>query len=52
MPFGVTKDHAEGLAVATRDPLSLLVCYDSPDPKTRIEPDGRGVKADIFEIAS
>ena len=30
VPFGVTKDHAEGLSVATDAPLSVMVCYDSP----------------------
>ena len=35
----------------TEAPLSVLVCYDSPD-KPRIEgADGSAVKADIFEIA-
>jgi Protein of unknown function (DUF3616) len=51
VPFGVTKDHAEGLTVVTTAPLSLMVCYDSP-AATRIEgPDGSGVKADVFEIS-
>jgi hypothetical protein len=50
VPFGVTKDHAEGLTVVTDRPLSLLVCYDSPD-KTRLDNED-GVKADIFEVAS
>lgn len=50
VPFGVTKDHAEGLSIVTENPLSVLVCYDSPDP-LRIEgPEGSGVKADIFEL--
>jgi uncharacterized protein DUF3616 len=52
IPFGVTKDHAEGLSLVTNSPLSVLVCYDSPDA-SRIEgSDGSGVKADIFEISS
>lgn len=52
VPFGVTKDHAEGLALVTETPLSVLVCYDSPD-KPRIEgPSDSGVQADIFEITS
>ena len=50
VPFGVTKDHAEGLTCVTNTPLSLLVCYDSPD-KNRIHKDV-GVRADIFEVAS
>jgi len=49
--LGVGKDHAEGLSLMTEAPLSVLVCYDSPD-KPRIEgADGSAVKADIFEIA-
>jgi hypothetical protein len=47
VPFGVTKDHAEGVSVATDAPLMLMVCYDSP-AATRI--DGTGVKADVFAI--
>ena len=50
VPFGVTKDHAEGLTCVAGTPLSLLVCYDSPD-KNRIDKED-GVKADIFEIRS
>jgi Protein of unknown function (DUF3616) len=50
VPFGVTKDHAEGLTCVSGTPLSLLVCYDSPD-KNRIHKDD-GVRADIFEVAS
>lgn len=51
VPFGVKKDHAEGLTLATDAPLSVLVCYDSPNEETRIDgADGCGVKADIFEI--
>lgn len=49
VPFGVTKDHAEGLCLATDAPLSLMVCYDSP-AATRI--DGSGVKADVFAVGS
>jgi hypothetical protein len=52
VPFGVTKDHAEGLSLMTDAPMSVLVCYDSPD-QTRIEgPDGSGVRVDLFEIPS
>jgi hypothetical protein len=47
VPFGVTKDHAEGISLVTETPVSILVCYDSPDA-ARI--DGSGVKADIFEV--
>ena len=49
VPFGVTKDHAEGLSVVTDAPLSVMVCYDSP-AATRI--DGTGVRADIFAIGA
>ena len=50
VPFGVTKDHAEGLSLVTDSPLSILVCYDSP-AKSRIHgAGGTGVKADIFRI--
>jgi hypothetical protein len=52
VPFGVTKDHAEGLSLVSDAPLSAMVCYDSPDA-TRIHgADGSGVKADIFAITS
>ena len=47
VPFGVTKDHAEGITRVSDSPLSLLVCYDSPG-KARIAADG--VKADVFSI--
>lgn len=51
VPFGVNKDHAEGLAIVTDTPLTVLVCYDSPDEKTRIDgEDEHGVKADLFEV--
>jgi hypothetical protein len=49
VPFGLTKDHAEGLSIATAAPLSVIVCYDSP-AATRIS--GHGVTADVFAVAS
>jgi hypothetical protein len=52
VPFGVTKDHAEGLSLVSTAPLSVLVCYDSPDRTRIVDADGTGVKADIFEIPS
>jgi len=52
VPFGVTKDHAEGLSLVTDAPLSVLVCYDSPDASRIDGLNGSGMKADIFEIAS
>jgi hypothetical protein len=43
------KDHAEGIALL-RDPLSVMVCYDSPSD-ARIDGEHKdGVIADIFEI--
>jgi len=51
LPFGVGKDHAEGITLIRSDPLSVLVCYDSPD-KARIDGiDEDGVRADIFGLA-
>jgi len=47
VPFGTTKDHAEGLSIMTEDPLSVMVCYDSP-ADSRLE--GHGVKVDVFAI--
>ena len=47
VPFGVTKDHAEGITRVSDSPLSLLVCYDSPG-EARIVADG--VKADVFSV--
>lgn len=47
VPFGVTKDHAEGLTVMSRSPLSVMVCYDSPAAR-RIKQ--TGVKADVFAL--
>jgi hypothetical protein len=47
VPFGITKDHAEGLSLASDAPLSVLVCYDSP---SRVN--GNETRADVFEIGS
>lgn len=47
VPFAVTKDHAEGLTVVSRSPMSVMVCYDSP-AATRIAQNG--VKADVFAV--
>jgi len=50
VPFGDKKDHAEGLSIVTRTPLSVLVSYDSPH-KTRFDgADESGVSADIFDV--
>jgi len=50
VPFGLGNDHAEGLSIASPDPLSVMVCYDSP-AKTRISDDGDGVRADVFAVS-
>ncbi len=47
VPFGITKDHAEGLSIFSADPLSVMVCYDSP-AKARII--GDDVRADVFAV--
>jgi hypothetical protein len=49
VPFGLSKDHAEGLSIVTADPLSVMVCYDSP-ATSRIS--GNSVKADVFAVSS
>jgi hypothetical protein len=48
VPFGVTKDHAEGITRVSNSPLSLLVCYDSPGDARILD---SAVKADVFSIA-
>ena len=51
VPFGVGKDHAEGLTLVPGGALAGLVCYDSPD-KARIEgSNGNGVRADVFRLS-
>jgi len=50
VPFAETKDHAEGLTIVTRAPLSVLISYDSPQPLRLDGADGSGVKADIFDV--
>ena len=48
VPFGEKADHAEGLSIVTRSPLTVLVSYDSP---LRLDgSDKSGVVADIFEV--
>jgi uncharacterized protein DUF3616 len=51
VPFGDGSDHAEGLTVVTRHPLSVLVSYDSPQSSRIDGADESGVKVDIFELA-
>jgi hypothetical protein len=50
VPFGDKTDHAEGLTIVTRTPLSVLVSYDSPHPSRLDGADGSGVSADIFDV--
>jgi hypothetical protein len=50
VPFGERTDHAEGLSIVTRDPLSVLVSYDSPNPSRFDGQDGSGVSGDIFDV--
>ena len=50
VPFKVRKDHAEGIAILTEAPLSLLVCYDSP--ARIVGADKSGIEADIFDVPS
>ena len=52
VPFREKKDHAEGLALVTDAPLSVLVCYDSPDDSRLDREEDSIVKADIFDIPS
>ena len=51
VPYGEGTDHAEGMTLFSpaASPLSLLVVYDSPSDKRRVE--SSGVKADIFELS-
>jgi Protein of unknown function (DUF3616) len=48
VPSGVGKDHAEGMTLIRSDPLSVLVCYDSPDTARIVGTDG--VRADVFVL--
>ena len=50
VPFGIRKDHAEGLTLVPGDALAGMVCYDSPD-KARIEGINEGgVSTDVFSL--
>jgi Protein of unknown function (DUF3616) len=50
VPFGIGKDHAEGLTLLPGDALAGMVCYDSPDA-ARIEGINEdGVRADVFSL--
>jgi hypothetical protein len=49
VPFGDKTDHAEGLSIVTRAPLSVLVSYDSPSRLDGV--DKSGVVADIFDVS-
>ena len=50
VPFGVGKDHAEGVTRLGDNPAAVLVCYDSPDAARLEGPNGSVVKADVFAI--
>ena len=50
VPFGVGKDHAEGLSLASRTPMTLMVCYDSPGAPHLDKDDPHVVKADLFTV--
>jgi hypothetical protein len=50
VPFAEGHDHAEGLSIAGRNPLRVLVSYDSPQPSRLDGADGSGVRADIFDV--
>jgi uncharacterized protein DUF3616 len=50
VPFAKGHDHAEGLTVVTRTPLTVLVSYDSPGDGHLERLDEGVVKADIFEV--
>jgi hypothetical protein len=50
LPFKEKKDHAEGLSIVTRSPLSVLVSYDSPHKSRFDGADESGVSADIFDV--
>jgi hypothetical protein len=50
VPFAEHHDHAEGLTVVTRAPVSVLVSYDSPHPWRFEGVDGSGVMGDIFDV--
>jgi hypothetical protein len=51
VPFKEKKDHAEGLSIVTRSPLSVLVSYDSPHMSRFDGADESGVSADIFDVS-
>ena len=52
VPFGIGKDHAEGLTLVPGATLAGMVCYDSP-AKARIEgANGEGVRADVFGLTA
>jgi hypothetical protein len=51
VPFGDGSDHAEGLTIVTRTPLSVLVSYDSRHPSRLDGADASGVTADIFDVS-
>jgi hypothetical protein len=52
VPFGIGKDHAEGLTLVPGGVLAGMVCYDSP-AKSRIQgANDEGVRADVFRLSA
>jgi hypothetical protein len=50
VPFGIGKDHAEGLTLVPGDALAGMVCYDSPDKARIVGINEDGVRADVFSL--
>ncbi len=51
VPFGIGKDHAEGLTLIPGDDVAGMVCYDSPDQARIVGGNGEGVRADVFSLS-
>ncbi len=50
LPFGIGKDHAEGLTLVPGHALSGMVCYDSPHKTRIVGINEDGVRADVFSL--
>jgi len=50
VPFGIGKDHAEGLTLVPGDALAGMVCYDSPNKARIAGTNEDGVRADVFSL--
>ena len=48
VPFGIGKDHAEGLTLVPGEPLAAMVCYDSPARIGSLK--HNEVRADLFAL--